>query len=246
MSRPELTYRPCIVEDDFRQCVRLQKSIWNFADVDVLPVRLFVVARKIGGQNFGAFEPRGAMAGFVLALPAIRGGKAYFHSHMLGVLPEYRDRRVGRTLKLMQREDALERGIRLIEWTFDPLELKNAFFNLERLGVIVRRYVPNQYGTSSSALQGGLPTDRLVAEWWIDTPRVRTVLAGEARRAQPAMRLEVPADIAEIKKVDRDRARKAQRDLEQGFEKAFAAGLMVTGFDRKGAYLFGPADVPAS
>ena len=72
-------------------------------------------------------------------------------------------------LKLRQREEALERGVQLVEWTFDPLELKNAFFNIERLGAIVRRYVLNQYGTTTSHLHGGLPTDRCVAEWHVAT-----------------------------------------------------------------------------
>ena len=118
-----------------------------------------------------------------MAIPGLKpGGKTYLHSHMLGVLPEYRNARVGRALKLAQRDDALSRGIDLIEWTFDPLEIKNAFFNMERLGAIVRRYVPNQYGTTSSPLHGGLPTDRCIAEWWISSPRVNGRLGGQAFR----------------------------------------------------------------
>src|ERR1041385_6901912 len=91
---------------------------------------------------------------------------------MLGVLPEFRRGGLGLRLKLEQRRQTLARGINLIEWTFDPLEWKNAIFNLDRLGAIARRYVPNQYGISSSPLHRGLPTDRLVAEWWLDSPRV--------------------------------------------------------------------------
>ena len=150
--KEELSFRPCASIEDYHQCVELQKTVWRFADEDVLPTRLFVVGEKIGGQIFGAFEPSGRLVGFCLSLPAVRNGKSYLHSHMLGVLPGYQDRRVGRTLKLMQRDDALERGVSLIDWTFDPLELKNAFFNIERLGVSIRRYVPNQYGFSSSFL----------------------------------------------------------------------------------------------
>ena len=112
------------------------------------------------------------MIAFCLAIPGLKpDGKPYLHSHMLGVLAEYRNHGVGRQLKLQQRDDALARGIDLIEWTFDPLEIKNAYFNVERLGAIVRRYLRNQYGASSSPLHGGLPTDRLVAEWWIRKPR---------------------------------------------------------------------------
>ncbi len=244
MTAPELTYRACSTEDDVRQCVRLQKEIWNFSEADLLPTRLFIVAQKIGGQNLGAFAPGGKMAGFVLALPGIRRGAAYLHSHMLGVLPEYRNRHVGRRLKLMQREDALAQGIRLVEWTFDPLELKNAFFNIERLGVVVRRYVPNQYGMSTSVLQGGLPTDRLVAEWWLDSPRVARITAGGSHSPSAPLRLAVPHDIGEIKKVDRDRALAVQQRLREGFEKAFAEGFVVTGFDPQGAYLLEKMEDP--
>lgn len=245
IAQAELTYRACTTVEDFQQCVQVQKAVWNFADVDLMPTRLFVVAEKIGGQNFGAFEPSGRLVGFVLSLPGLRHGKPYFHSHMLGVLAEYQDRGVGRTLKLMQRSDALERSIRLVEWTFDPLELKNAFFNLERLGVVVRRYVPNHYGTSSSALQAGLPTDRLVAEWWVDTPRVVRVLGGGQRSSEAALRIEVPPDIGQIKRDDRDRAYEIQQRLGGDLQKAFSEGWVLTGFDKKGAYLLEKLEVPA-
>ena len=135
------------------------------------PFRMFVVATKIGGQAFGVYRD-GRMIAFCLAIPGVKPKeKQYLHSHMLGVLPEYRNAGIGRQLKLRQRDDALARGIDLIEWTFDPLELKNAYFNIERLGVIVRRYVRNQYGITTSRLHGGIPTDRCVAEWWIRKAR---------------------------------------------------------------------------
>src|SRR5512146_2460491 len=102
----------------------------------------------------------------------MRGRHSYLHSHMMGVRESYRNAGLGRRVKLFQREDALARGFELIEWTFDPLEIKNAFLNLERLGAIARRYYVNQYGIFSSPLQGGLPTDRLGAEWWLKSKRV--------------------------------------------------------------------------
>jgi predicted GNAT superfamily acetyltransferase len=135
---------------EFEEAVRLQRQIWGFDELEILPVRFFVVASGVGGQTFGAFEGE-RMVGFLLAIPGLKpGGKLYLHSHMTGVLEEYRNRGVGRMLKLRQREDALARGFDLVEWTFDPLELKNAWFNLERLGAVVRRYVLNQYGTTTS------------------------------------------------------------------------------------------------
>ena len=130
MSQRELSCRACATLDDFHQCVQVQKAVWGYADPELVPARLFVVAQKIGGQVFGAFEPCARMVGFLVALPGIRRGQSYLHSHMLGVLPEYQNRGVGRRLKLMQRDDALARSIRSVEWTFDLLELKNAFINL--------------------------------------------------------------------------------------------------------------------
>src|SRR6185312_614676 len=161
--------------EDFAEAVRLQKEIWGFGDSELLPVRFFVVASRIGGQTLGAFDGD-RMAGFLLAIPGIKSdsGIPYLHSHMLGVLSDYRDAGVGRMLKSAQREDALARGIRLIEWTFDPFEAKNAYFNLEILRAISRNYVPNMYGIRESVLDGALPTDRCVAEWWIAETHTKT------------------------------------------------------------------------
>jgi predicted GNAT superfamily acetyltransferase len=119
------------------------------------------------------------LIGYALAIPGLRGGLPYLHSHMLAVAPEYRNRGVGKMLKLAQRDDALAHGIELIEWTFDPLEVKNAFFNIEKLGAIVRRYTPDFYGASTSPLHGNLPTDRLHAEWWLRSGRVGALIAGQ-------------------------------------------------------------------
>jgi predicted GNAT superfamily acetyltransferase len=218
---------------EFGEAVRLQRTIWGFEDVDLLPARVFVVATRIGGQVLGAFD--GArMAGFCIALPGVkRDGIPYLHSHMLGVLPEYRNRGIGRALKLAQREEMLARGLDLVEWTFDPLDLKNAFFNIERLGAIARRYVHNQYGATSSPLQGGLPSDRCVAEWWLRLPRV----------AAPAtVRVPVPSNIADLRSSDPERARAIQAATSEALERAFAEGLAVIGFERTdqtGTYLLG-------
>jgi predicted GNAT superfamily acetyltransferase len=205
-------------------------------------VRLFVVATKVGGQAFGAFDGN-AMVGFLLSIPGLKpGGGSYLHSHMLGVLAQYRNQGVGRMLKLRQREDALQRGIKLIEWTFDPLELKNAFFNMERLGAIVRRYVENQYGTTTSPLHGGLPTDRCVAEWWLASPHAEAVLAGRTPARDVVERIEVPADIDVIRREEPRRAREIQRSLGARLMSGFDRGLAVIGFERSesvGAYLLG-------
>ncbi len=229
---------------DFADVVRLQREIWGFDDVELLPLRLFVVATKIGGQVLGAFDA-GKMVAFCLCIPGIKpGGKYYLHSHMLGVLPPYRNTGLGRKLKLEQRKYAIEAGIDLIEWTFDPLELKNAFFNIERLGAIVRRYVPNQYGKTTSHLHGGLPTDRLVPEWWIESRRVEDLLEkGSFERPAVKARVSVVNKIGELRRSEPERAREIQAAIASQFDQHFRADLAVVGFERDenlGTYLLGP------
>jgi predicted GNAT superfamily acetyltransferase len=207
---------------EFSAAVELQRVIWGFDPIDLLPVRFFVVASKIGGQVLGAFEGS-RMVGFCLCIPGIKpSGFPYLHSHMLGLLPEYRNRGLGRRMKLLQREFALSEGVELIEWTFDPLERKNAFLNIERLGCIVRRYVYNQYGMTSSRLHGGLPTDRLIAEWWIKDSR---------NRPPSEEAIGVPNAIGELRRSNPQEARKIQAAIASQFDQAFTRGLTVVGFE---------------
>lgn len=238
-----ISIRALTDREHLKAVVRLQRQIWGFEDIDLVPLRLFVVAFKIGGQVYGAFDDE-QLIGFCMAIPGLKpGGKSYLHSHMLGVLPEYRDSGVGRKLKLTQRDDALARGIDLIEWTFDPLEIKNAFFNMERLGAIVRRYVPNQYGTTTSPLHGGLPTDRCIAEWWIASPRVKAMVAEQPfERPAAELRIAIPAAIGDIRASDPARARDIQQNACAQFQAAFERGLAVIGFEKSGqagTYLIG-------
>ncbi|MGH9617692.1 MAG: GNAT family N-acetyltransferase [Acidobacteriaceae bacterium] len=179
MSEPieKIEVRKIVSIPEMEACVQLQQSVWQFRDLDIVPRRMFAVANAVGGQVLGAWDD-GRLTGYALAIPGLRDGRPYFHSHMLAVAPEYRNRGVGRMLKMAQREDALERGIGLIEWTFDPIEIKNAFFNIEKLGAIARRYTPDFYGASTSPLHGNLPTDRLHAEWWLNSERVLSLVSG--------------------------------------------------------------------
>jgi predicted GNAT superfamily acetyltransferase len=242
-SRPLIQVRPLTEAPQFQEAVRLQQQIWGYADIEVLPVRLFAIATKVGGHAFGAFDGE-RMAGFCLAIPGMKpGGGYYLHSHMLGVVDEYRNAGVGRLLKLEQRKDAIARGIDLVEWTFDPLEIKNAYFNVERLGAIMRRYLPNQYGTTTSRLHGGLPTDRLVAEWWVSSPRAASMVEGHPfQRPLVEARISVPANIAQIRGDDPKRARGIQSKLGEQFVEHFARGQAVIGFEKTsdaGVYLIG-------
>ena len=229
--------RKCHNLDEMSACVSLQREIWNFADAELLPLRLFVVAEKIGGQVIGAFDKR-KMVGFALALPGARGGHSYLHSQMLAVSASYRDAGLGRKIKLFQREDALARGFELVEWTFDPLEIKNAYLNIERLGAITRRYHVNQYGITSSPLQGGLPSDRLVAEWWLKSKRVEAALRSSPKAAFETVKtISVPAEIYEWKAspTTRERAIEVQECNRRDFLQAFSDGLTVLGYERDAA-----------
>jgi predicted GNAT superfamily acetyltransferase len=171
---------------ELQGCVELQRQVWGFADIDTVPEAIFAVAGKTGGQVLGAFKHEN-LIGFALSFSAQSKTRTYLHSHMLAVLPKYQNQGIGRLLKLAQREEALTRGIDLIEWTFDPFQIKNAHFNIARLGAIVRRYIPNCYGRTSSPLHSGLPTDRLVAEWWLESRRVTKALFGQEQAERSAV-----------------------------------------------------------
>ncbi len=237
----EIDVRPCSNLAEYEECVRLEHAVWG--DAITVPSAIFVVAHHTGGQVVGAFH-EGKMAGFTLSLAAVRAGRSFLHSHMTAVLPEFRDRGVGRRLKLFQRQDSLKRGIDLIEWTFDPLDLKNAHFNFVRLGAVARRIIPNCYGVTASPLHGGLPTDRLVAEWWLNSERVKSILADDVRpmKGSPE-RVPIPANLSEIKENDRAASTRIQTDAREQFQKWFAKGYAVTGIEsRDGAtdYLLEP------
>jgi predicted GNAT superfamily acetyltransferase len=243
-----ITIRKCDGMEELNACVTLQKEVWRFDDVDLIPLRMFVVSQKIGGQVIGAFDGT-RLVGFAFSIPGSRCGHAYLHSHMLAVLDNYRNLGLGRRLKLAQRDDALQRGFELLEWTFDPLEIKNAHLNLARLGAIARRYSINHYGYSSSPLQGGLPTDRLVAEWWLKSKRVINLLDhNQPPRFQVQTRIEVPAQIYAWKAsaADRPRAAEIQKRNREQFLQAFSQGLAVLHYERdaqdNGAFLLGRWD----
>jgi predicted GNAT superfamily acetyltransferase len=235
--------RPLQKVQEMGIAVDLQRQIWGYAEIDAVPDQIFVVARESGGQVLAAFHDDKPV-GFALAFAGAHHGTAYLHSHMVGVLSDYRDRGVGRLLKLAQRDDALARRFDLIEWTFDPLQLKNAHFNLARLGAIVRRYLPNFYGHTTSPLHAGLPTDRLVAEWWIRSARVEAVLAGNKPKPHsPATRISIPSAIREICSNAPREAESIQSRVREQFQQHIAAGYAAVGFEfdeQQASYILEP------
>lgn len=237
MSTP-VVIRSCDELAEFHACVTLQREIWGEEPLEVEPATMFVVAANTGGQVIGAFAGE-TLVGFVLAVAGVRDGRPYLHSHMAGIAEGYRDQGLGRKLKLFQREEALKRSITLIEWTFDPLELRNAHFNLNRLGAICRKYLPNLYGVTTSPLHRGLRTDRLLAEWHLSELRVvSAVRAVSDERVtpptpEPVVRIvvpeEVPYGVAEEDSgvgVLQDRLRK---EFTARFTEGYAATAVLVG-----------------
>ena len=171
-----ITYKQLKTLEELKLCEKVQEAVWGFDLLDTIPARFMLVLRKHGGFAMGAFDGD-TMVGFVFGVPAIHYGRPSQHSHMLAVLPEYRDQRIGFKLKIAQRRNAMSRDIDLITWTFDPLQSRNAYLNLNKLGVIACSYTINLYGEeTSSELHGGLGTDRLLAEWWLVSGKVKSIL----------------------------------------------------------------------
>jgi predicted GNAT superfamily acetyltransferase len=222
----DVEIRHCDSLAEFEECVQLERTIWG--EQITVPAAIFVVAQHTGGQILGAFDGNN-LVGFTLALVGNHAGKAFLHSHMTGVRPEYQNRGIGRQLKLFQRDDALKNGISLVEWTFDPLEMRNAHFNLVRLGAISRRFIPNCYGITGSELHSGLPTDRLIAEWWLDSPHVRNILEGSGDLPASDCRvIAMPSDIDKTKSNNRASAEKIQTNLREQFQRLFREGYVAT------------------
>jgi predicted GNAT superfamily acetyltransferase len=230
-TRAGILIRHCHGIAEFEDCVRVERDVWKSADVDVVPIPLFVVAAETGGQVLGAYDGVG-LVGFTMAIAGWRARKPFLHSHMTAVSEGYRDRGIGRRLKLFQREDALARGINLIEWTFDPLVTRNAYFNFMRLGAFARRYLPDAYGITTSPLHGSLPTDRLVAEWHLRSSRVQRVL-GTKQAATPklstsAVRITIPSNIEELRANHPSGAREVQSEVRAQFLDWLKKGYTAT------------------
>ena len=229
-SLERLEIRPLGSLEEFNFTLGLQKRVWGFDEADIIAPRLFSVFSRIGGSCLGVFRD-GKLVGYSLAFPAFKpGGGRYWHSHMAAVHPSLQHQGIGHRLKLRQRAEALAAGLELIEWTFDPLQARNAYFNIEKLGTDVVGYLPDFYGVTSSELHGSLPTDRVVAAWSLRSPKVLERLEGRRPAAVPGdSRIRIPARISE---VTRSRAARIQDRVRTQFQEAFQRGLRVTHFER--------------
>jgi predicted GNAT superfamily acetyltransferase len=236
--KPEFTIRECTNVEELSHCVALQREIFALPEIEISPVRHFVVTRNAGGFTLGAFVENN-LAGFVLSVPAFLGNNKFFYSHMTAVRAEFQSYGIGAKLKWAQREKALELGVNFIKWTFQPVQARNAFFNLEKLGAVVREYHPNFYGTDYSTAheQGGnlgLDSDRLFAEWHLESEKVTALAKGEsfAEKGEIKRTIEIPNNWNALVKANPRAAITEQTRIKNEFQTAFAEGLVGKSFER--------------
>lgn len=221
--------RPLATPAEFRAAEQFQLDVWGFDPREITPLTELVVAQKHGGLVLGAFDGD-RLVGFLFGWIGRGNGRTYHYSRMTGVVPELRDRGLGLQMKLWQRRWALEQGYDLVCWTFDPLQSRNAHFNLRKLGVVCREYLVNFYGENQSRFNRGLETDRLLVEWWIASPRVLRCVGGEVPRAD-GLRVEIPENIDALKERDLEAARGWRSRVRKAVQAALADGHLLSGFE---------------
>ncbi len=196
---PDFEIRPLKSLDDFHAAEEVQRTAWNSADIDIVPLHIMLTIAKNGGVALGAFA-QDRLVGFVLGFlgtsqrygaEAPAAVKLKHCSHQLGVLPQWQSRGVGYALKVAQREAVLNQGVRLITWTYDPLESKNARLNITKLGAVCNTYIRDYYGELHDDLNRGLATDRFQVDWWIASRRIETRLS----RNRPPLQLRHYLDV---------------------------------------------------
>jgi len=246
MSESEISIRECVSTEDFQQCIELERAVWKDDDIDIMPIRLYMISKACRAPTIGAFDHSGRLVGFVHTMLALMGRNVVYHSHMAAVVEDLRHRDIGYRIKLAQRQSAIEAGIPMIFWTFDPLQSRNAHFNINKLGAIIRRYEVNYYGEGiSTVFDSGVPSDRIFAEWWVSSPHVESVLAGSRPDFDRPDRVTIPDDINKVRAESLDGHLRWRLGAREDFLSRLEAGSVVRGFGRdieKGEsyYIFGP------
>lgn len=237
----EIIVRECHSIDELDQCVNLQRQVFGLPDLEISPRRHLIVSRQAGGWTLGAFVGE-RLVGFVHHLAAVRNGNELFgYSHMMAVDPDFQNQGVGARLKWSQRARALEEGRSFIKWTWDPMQARNAHFNLNRLGVTVTSYGENFYGTDyvtslvkEEAELPGIDSDRLFANWDIGSPRVRKLAEGKSAPigAPPSAQITIPSNWTSLMKTDPRGAKEQLLRARGQFQECFDQGLICAGFER--------------
>src|SRR5881392_3851626 len=213
-TRASVEIREVSTIEEYDACIKLQREVFGLPDLEISPRRHLIVSNRAGGWTLGAFAA-GRLIGFVHHLAAVKGDYIFGYSHMMAVAADFQNQGVGAQLKWAQRARALKEGRDYINWTFEPMRARNAHFNLNRLGVVVREYAVNFYGTDYStdpAEKGsirGMDSDRLFASWELKASRVEAFSRreefplGEAERA-----IEIPADFSSLIESDPEAAKR--------------------------------------
>jgi predicted GNAT superfamily acetyltransferase len=245
MADRDVTIRECVTVEDFRQCIELERAIWHDDDIGIMPIRLYMVSRACNAPTIGAFDQAGRLVGFVHTMLALKGRQVVYHSHLAAVIEGLRHKEIGYRMKLKQREFAMNAGIPLIIWTFDPLQSRNAHLNINKLGAIIRRYEENYYGEGLSVVFGkDVPSDRIFAEWWVRSPQVEAALAGIRPRVENAATVLIPEEINRVREQSLDEHLSWRLRVRADFRRRLYEGLIARGFERDsasgvGRYLFG-------
>ena len=238
VTKDKIEIRECASVEELTECVALQREVFALPEIEISPVRHFIVTHHAGGFTLGAFA-ESKLVGFVLSVSAFFGNEKFFYSHMTAVTVNYQSSGIGARLKWAQRRWALEKGVNYIKWTFQPVQARNAFFNLEKLGAIVRSYEPNFYGTDYSTSQDqskrvGLDSDRLFAEWHLEGEKVKQLAKGEEfiETGEAVRKIEIPNDWNALVKNNPEKAVAEQARVKEEFQAAFADKLIGRGFER--------------
>ncbi len=238
--KAEIEIRECVSLEALAGCVALQHEVFALPEIEISPVRHFVVTKNAGGFTLGAFA-NDELIGFVLSVPAFLRGERAFYSHMTAVRQDFQGAGIGAALKWAQRRRSLELGVKFVKWTFEPCKARNAFFNLEKLGAVVREYHANFYGIDySTASTGGKPiglaSDRLFAEWDLESNKVCNLAEGRkyVETLEAERTIAVPVDWSSLVISDPEKALAEQLRVRGEFEAALADGLICRGFVRGG------------
>lgn len=238
-QKQEIYIKECESLDELDACVQLQRDVFALPELEISPRRHLIVTKHAGGFALGAFA-QNELVGFVLSVPGFyKRGERFFYSHMTAVAREYQNSGIGARLKWAQRERALGENVKFIKWTFQPLQARNAFFNLERLGATVEAYEPNYYGTDYATSDAqrekvGLDSDRLFASWDLESEKTVALARGESysEKGEIAGTIEIPNDWNAMLKSDAARAVAEQERVKREFQQAFDAGLICRRFER--------------
>lgn len=248
-----ITFQKLTTPEEMEQLLPLQAAVWSTESA--IPHHMTLTLAKFGGLFIGAYDDH-EMIGFLYSFPGFTNGESHLCSHMMGFLPSYRKHGLGVKMKWLQQEEALQLGHTKITWTYDPLETVNGYLNLVKLGGVVRSYYPNCYGPLNDEFNRGLPTDRFLVDWYIDSKRVHGYRNGQIAapvtdgaphilqftindglpspeqmdldRQESVLLLPVPAHFQEVKRADMVVAAAWRDKTRTLFQTYFARGYTTT------------------